>query len=146
MSRVRIVFPDPPMFTHELDVRVSDLNYGNHLGHDSLVSLLHEARVRFFLHFDMEERNIDGVGILLVDLAVAYRAQVFHGQVLRIDVTTGDASAHGCDLIYRVTDRDAGKVVALARTGIVFYDYQERRVAEMPTRFRQLLRRADGEP
>jgi acyl-CoA thioester hydrolase len=133
------------MFTHELDVRVSDLNYGNHLGHDSLISLLHEARVRFLLHFGMEERNIDGVGILLVDLAVTYRAQVFHGQVLRVDVTIGEVGARGCDLVYRVTDRDSGGVVALAKTGIVFYDYQEKKVAGIPASFRRLLERADGE-
>ena len=34
-------------FTTTLDVRISDINYGNHLGHDSLISLLHEARMRF---------------------------------------------------------------------------------------------------
>ncbi len=145
MSRVRITFPDPPLFTCDLDVRVSDLNYGNHLGHDSLISLLHEARVRFFLNFEMEERNVDGVGILLVDLAVTYRAQVFHGQILRIDVTIGEPAARGCDLVYRVTDRGTGGVVALAKTGIVFYDYQEQRVADIPERFRALLQRVDGE-
>ncbi len=115
MSRVRIAFPEPPIFSHEVEVRVSDLNYGNHLGHDSLVSLLHEARVRFFRHFGMEERNVDGVGILLADLAVTYRAQVFYGQTLRIDIAIGEAGARSCDLVYRVTDRDAGTLVALAR-------------------------------
>lgn len=139
MSRARITFPEPPLFTHELEVRVADLNYGNHLGHDSLVSLLHEARVRFFLHFGMEERSIDGVGILLVELVVIYRAQVFHGQTLRIDLAIGEAGARGCDLVYRVTDRDSGALVALARTGIVFYDYAERKLAGIPASFRRIL-------
>ena len=139
MSRVRIAFPEPPIFTHEVEVRVSDLNYGNHLGHDSLVSLLHEARVRFFRHFGMEERDIDGVGILLADLAVTYRAQVFYGQTLRIDIAVGEAGARSCDLVYRVTDRDAGGLVALAKTGIVFFDYGANRMADIPPSFRRLL-------
>ena len=139
MSRVRIAFPEPPIFTHEIEVRVSDLNYGNHLGHDSLISLLHEARVRFFRHFGMEERDIDGVGILLADLAVTYRAQVFYGQTLRIDIAIGEAGARSCDLVYRVTDRDAGGLVALAKTGIVFFDYGANRMVDIPPSFRRLL-------
>ncbi len=139
MSRVRITFPEPPVFAHEIEVRVSDLNYGNHLGHDSLVSLLHEARVRFFRHFGMEERDIDGVGILLADLAVAYRAQVFYGQTLRIEIAIGEAGARSCDLVYRVTDRVTDGLVALAKTGIVFFDYEAKRMAQVPARFRRLL-------
>lgn len=139
MPRVRIAFPDPPIFSAEIEVRVSDLNYGNHLGHDSLVSLLHEARVRFFRHFGMEERDMGGVGILLADLAVTYRAQVFYGQTLRIDIAIGEAGARSCDLVYRVTDRDAGEVVALAKTGIVFFDYEAKRMADIPASFRRLL-------
>jgi len=34
---------------------------------------------------------------------------------------------------------------ALAKTGIVFYDYQEQRVTDIPARFRALLQRVDGE-
>ena len=48
MARVKIEFPETTLFTHELSVRITDLNYGNHLAHDSLISLLHEARAPFF--------------------------------------------------------------------------------------------------
>ncbi len=45
------------LFSATLEVRISDINYGNHLGHDSLVSLLHEARVRFLRHLGYTELN-----------------------------------------------------------------------------------------
>jgi acyl-CoA thioesterase FadM len=139
MPRVRIDFPELSLFAHEIPVRVTDLNYGNHLGHDTLVSLLHEARARFFRAHDMQERDVDGVGILLVDLAVRYQAQAFYGQVLRIEIAAGEIGSRGCELLYRVTDRESGRPVATAATGIVFFDYAEQRVAPMPERFRRVL-------
>lgn len=139
MARVRLTFPESVLFTHEIEVRISDLNYGNHLGHDSLVSMLHETRARFFRHFGMEEGDIEGAGILLVDLAVTYRAQVFYGQLLRIEVAAGDVGARGCDLIYRVTDATSGELVSLAKTGIVFYDYGLKKVVATPPSFARVL-------
>ena len=139
MSKVRLSAPDRVLFRHELPVRISDMNYGNHLGHDHLVTLLHEARVRFFRAHEMSEVDIDGCGILLVDLAVSYRAQVFFGQTLYIDVGAGDVSSRGCDLIYRVTDKESGQLVALGKTGIVFFDYARQRVVNMPPRFAELI-------
>lgn len=139
MSRVRIDYPGPTLFVCEIPVRISDLNYGNHLGHDALISILHEARVRFFRNFEMEELDVGGAGILLVDLAVAYKAQVFYGQVLKIEIAIGDVSSRGCDLVYRVTDRDSDTLVALAKTGIVFFDYEKNRVVSMPARFRAVV-------
>lgn len=44
MERVRLSFPaDDVVHRHPLTVRITDMNYGRHLGHDTLVSLLHEA-------------------------------------------------------------------------------------------------------
>jgi len=144
MARVRIEFPEPALFTHDVPVRITDLNYGNHLGHDSLVSILHEVRARFFRHFGMEESDVDGVGILLTDLAVQYKAEVFYGQVLRVEVAVADVAAHGCDIIYRVTDCDSNRLTALAKTGIAFFDYGAKTIAGVPTRFLTAVEATNG--
>lgn len=137
--REKLVYPGPTIFTHELAVRITDLNYGNHLGHDALVSLLHEARARWFRTHDMVEAGDGKVGILLVDLAVSYRAQAFFGQTLRIELAAHPNGARGCVFHYRVTERDAGTLVAVARTGLVFFDYTAQRPARMPERFREAI-------
>ncbi len=138
MQRVQVDYPEGTLHTETVPVRVTDLNYGNHLAHDRLVSLLHEARVGFFRAHGMEEWDIEGLGMLLVDLAVSYRREAFSGQVLLIDVAVGEIGSRGAELFYRVRNRDDGEVVALARTGIVFYDTAARKVAFTPERFRAL--------
>lgn len=139
MASVHIDYPERTLFMHEVPVRITDLNYGNHLGHDALVSILHEVRARFFLNFGMEEGDVEGFGILLADLAVRYKAQAFYGQILCVEVAVGDVASRGCDLLYRVTDRETGDLIALAKTGIVFFDYAENRVVGIPAAFLALV-------
>ena len=139
MARIQIDFPDKIVFSCDAPIRITDLNYGNHLGHDTLVSILHDARARFFAANEMHEGDIDGMGIILVDLAVSYRAQTFFGQTLRIEVAVGDTSSRGCDLVYRVTETKEGALVALAKTGILFFDYESNRVVKMPERFAAVI-------
>lgn len=139
MARIQIDFPGTTLFTCEIPIRITDLNYGNHVGHDTLVSLLHDARVRFFVANGMQEADIDGAGIILVDLAVNYKAQIYFGQTLSIEVAVGDRSSRGCDLVYRVTEISDGALVALAKTGLLFFDYTVNRVVKMPARFAALI-------
>ncbi len=139
MSRVMIDYPQSTLFAHEVPIRISDLNYGNHLGHDTLVSFLHEARVRFFHHHGMAEDNIGGCGIILTDLMVRYHAQAFFGQVLKIELAANELGSRGCDFVYRVTDLETGKLIALARTGILCFDYGRQRVVNVPPRLREVV-------
>ena len=48
MPRVHVELPEKFLFETELTVRASDLNYGNHVGHDTILSLMQEARVQFY--------------------------------------------------------------------------------------------------
>jgi len=43
MPRIHLNFPGRVIFTTNVDVRVTDLNYGKHLGHMELIGLLHQA-------------------------------------------------------------------------------------------------------
>jgi acyl-CoA thioesterase FadM len=119
------------VFVHELEVRVGDLNYGRHLGHDALISLLHQARVRFLASRGASELDTDGLGMVVADLAVRYRAEAFLGDRLRVEIGIGERSAKSCDLHYRVTNLTTERLVAEAKTGVVFVD-REGCVARLP--------------
>ena len=144
MARVRIELEGPAVFTADIQVRVSDLNYGNHLGHDALVSLLHEARTRFFRSFGAHEADTEGCAMVVVDLAVRYRSEALLGQVLRVEIGVGEVGSRGCELLYRVTHSDSGEPMADAKTGIVFVDPRERSVAPIPPTFLAALGVAPG--
>ena len=61
MPRIRLELPDRFHFRTSLTVRVTDLNYGRHLGNDAVLGLLHEARVRFLRSLGYAELDVEGV-------------------------------------------------------------------------------------
>jgi acyl-CoA thioesterase FadM len=140
MARIKMEFPEDPAFSTEIDLRISDINYGGHLGHDSILSLTHEARVRFFRHFGFSELNVDGPGIILSDVAVVYKSESFYGETMTVEVAVCDFVKYGCDLVYRLSEKDTRREVALAKTGIVFMDYAERKVVPIPGKFKKLFK------
>lgn len=139
MARIRIELPPKFLFKTEIPVRITDLNYGAHLGNDSFLSLLHEARVRFLQHHGFTELNIDGCGLIMVDAAIAYRNQVRYGDTLSIEVGLLDPQRSGCDFVYRVTKTGTDEVAAEAKTGVVFFNYQTQKVQRMPEKFATLF-------
>ena len=135
MARVEIKYPEPTLFTHELTVRVTDLNFADHLAHDSVISLLHEARAQFFKANNLSELDVDGAGIIMADLAANYRGEAFFGQTLSVEISLGDFSSKGCDIFYRVSCKDNDTLIAIAKTGIVFMDYSTRKLVDVPKVF-----------
>ena len=142
MSRLQIELPTRFSFATELEVRVSDLNYGNHLGNDAVLSLVHEARRRFLASLGIQEIGADGKGFVVADAAVVYRAQAFYGERLRIEVAAGDFQSRGCLFYFRVTQAVEGRAVAEARTGLVCFDFQAQKTMVMPAETRAQLEAA----
>ncbi|RLA21479.1 MAG: thioesterase [Gammaproteobacteria bacterium] len=135
MARIKIAYPETTLFTHDLSVRVTDLNFADHLAHDSVISLLHEARAQFFVANKMSELDVEGAGIIMADIAVNYRGEAFFGQMLTVEISLGDFSDKGCDIFYRVTCKESDSTVAIAKTGIVFMNYQTRKLVSVPKSF-----------
>jgi|TARA_B110000211_G_scaffold68114_1_gene78643 acyl-CoA thioesterase FadM len=139
VARVKLTLPDTFTFETVLDVRVTEINYGNHVGNDRMVSLLHEARLRFLRSYGFGEFNIAGLGIMVTDLMVEFKSESFVGENLKFEVGVNDFNKYGCDFIYRVSCADEGRLVTLAKTGIVFFDYDERKIARIPKKFTDLV-------
>lgn len=135
MARVSLELPDAFTFSTTLDVRVTEINYGNHVGNDRMVSLLHEARLRFLREYGFGEFNVGGVGIIVTDLVVQFLAESFVGDVLTFHVGVADFNKYGCDFIYKVENEALDKQIAQSKTGIVFFDYDERKVTRVPKVF-----------
>lgn len=140
MSRVKISFPEKAHFSTELAVRIGDINYGNHLGHDRMISMIHEARILFFRSIGYSELDIDGVGTVIADLSVSYSNETFYGDLLRFDIAVQELSRKSCQFYYRIVrvkseDDKNNDLIALAKTSVVFFDYALRSSATIPAGF-----------
>jgi len=46
MARIKIDIPSLQLTEIHIPVRITDINYGNHVGNDAFVSIIHEARMQ----------------------------------------------------------------------------------------------------
>ena len=134
MNTWKLTFPDTALFEFVLHIRVSDLNYGNHLGNDRIVGLLHEARMQFLRTFGYTEMNVEGVGLILRDLSVELKKEMFYGDRLRIEIAVPEWSATGFRMVYRVcrTEETEEVVTALAHTTLICFDYNSEKPVRVP--------------
>ena len=135
MPRVEVELPERFLFRTEIPVRIDDINYGGHLGNDAVLALLQEARLRFLGTHGWSELDVCGVGMIMADAAVVYRSEGKHGMVLAAELAIADLRSRSCDFVYRLTDTATGREIARAKTGMVFFDYQERKVVSVPAPF-----------
>jgi len=139
MARVKIELPEKFIFKTEIAIRVTDLNYGGHLGNDSVLSICHEARLRFLKHLGYSELDVEGSGIIMADAAIQYKGEGFYGDELIIEIGVNDFTKKGCDFVYRLTNKETGKIIALVKTGIVFYDYINKKIMAVPLVFKEKI-------
>jgi len=136
MSRVQIEWEGRADFSARMALRISDINYGQHVGHDALLSILHEARLQMLASKGMSEKDIGGCGLIMVDTAVVFKAEIFYPDTLSVDLAVIDVSRGSFTIQYRVVRESDGREVALAQTGMVCFDYERKRPARMPDLFK----------
>ena len=141
MARVQLELPEKFSFVTELTVRASDLNYGNHVGHDRILTLMQEARIAYYRSLGFKnELNFEGpVGQVIADVAVQYKSESFLADVLIIKIAVSDFSKYGFDMYFLIENKMTGKEIARGKTGIVCFDYDIRKVARIPEGLRQKL-------
>ena len=139
MTRIKLEFPGHPIFITEMLVRITDINYGGHLGNDAVLSLVHEARIRFLNSLGYSEMDIEGKSLIMSDAAVVYKSEGFYGEQLQIEVGVNDFSGVGFDVFYRIIHTKTQKEIALVKTGMVFFDYRVKKPVQVPSVFKEKL-------
>ena len=129
--RVKIKFPvDKPLLQADIAVRIGDINYGGHLGNDAVLSIIHEARMQALATQGFTELATGGHGLIMADVMIAYRGEAFYGDVLNVKIFAAEVTDRTFDLLYRIsTERNGEQIeIAHAKTGMVCFDYQARKV------------------
>lgn len=132
MKRVRIKEPEKYIFEHQIEVRATDLNYGNHLGNDSFLKYAQEARMKFFKTLGYTELDLGGYGTIMTDCEIQFLSQGFYGDVILIKMGLGKHSKFGFDLKYCFVNTRTDKVIAMIMTGILCFSYEEHKVKKIP--------------
>ena len=126
MPRINIELPESFHFSTEIPIYIGHINYGHHLDNAQLISLISEARVRFLKSMGYSEMDVEGVGIIVADVAAQYRSEAFHGETLVAEMGANDFNKYG---------KASGREVARGKHGIMFFDYTARQATSVPPAF-----------
>lgn len=135
MARIVFELPEQFSFETEMQIYISHVNQGGHLDNAQLLTLVSEARVRFFQSLGYREAGVEGLSIVVGDIVAQYKSEGFHGETLRVQMVPSDFNNYGFDLVFCMTERSSGREVARGKVGVVFVDAQSRSVARVPKAF-----------
>src|SRR6185503_2866364 len=135
MARIKIDLPEKFSFTTKIPVRITDINFGGHVGNDTILSLVHETRAQYFNYCGYDELNFAGVGTIMSDVAIEYKNQIYYGDEITASIAVGEITRVAFDLFYKLEKRSPGDKlipVAFAKTWMVCYDYDQKKVVAIP--------------
>jgi acyl-CoA thioesterase FadM len=141
MARIKLTIPGKRIFTATIPVRITDINYGDHVGNDALVSILHETRMQWLASGDFTELDTGGAALIMSDLAVEYKAESFYGDRLLVSLATDDIQKISFDIYYEVSVQRGEKmiIIAKAKTGMVSYNYEMKKTVALPEAFLKFI-------
>jgi acyl-CoA thioester hydrolase len=137
MARIKIELPKDFPFSCQIPVRITDINYGGHAGNDTVLSIIHEARMQFLKNMGYSEMEFAGVGMIMSYVAIEFKNELFYGDVVIASVAVGEISKIGFDLLYKLETlrplNDEKKVlIATAKTGMICYNYEKKKIVSIP--------------
>ncbi|HEV7782712.1 MAG TPA: thioesterase family protein [Chitinophagaceae bacterium] len=141
MARIKIELPSTFPFTCQVPVRITDINYGGHVGNDTVLSIIHEARMQYFRQFGYSEMNFAGTGMIMANVAIEFKSELFYGDTVIASVAAVEFSKIGFEIVYKLEKGTEGsrKTVALAMTGMICYDYEKKKIVGVPEEARGKL-------
>ena len=129
MARVKIEIPEQIIGIFIIPIRIADINYGNHVGNDAFVSIIHEARMQWLQQYGYTELKIEGIGLIMSDLAIEFKNESFYGDIVELKLGAGEISRVGFELYYQLFAKRNNETILLsnAKTGMVCYNYDAKK-------------------
>jgi len=145
MARIKIDLPENFSFTTSIPIRITDVNYGGHVGNDTILSLIHEARLQYLRQLGYSELEFAGVGLIMADAGIEFKNELFYGDIVTVSIGCTDYSKVSFDMYYKlekVLHNDTVKqtiLVAAAKTAMVCYDYTNKKIVAVPEEARRKM-------
>ena len=129
MNRIKVELPEKFSFQTTIRIRITDLNYGGHVGNDAFLSLIHEARQQFLQHYDYRELKLGSYAVIMADAAIEFKRELDYGEEVIISVTAANFDKYSFDIFYKMeVTTSAGVVLAgKAKTGMLCFDYKAKK-------------------
>ncbi len=158
-SRSRIEVPADPRdvdgdfaHRHEVEVRLSDTDAMGHVNNARYLTYIEIARVAYYEQVTGNLLPIGAhgaeEGMILAETRMTYRSPAFYGETLTVETRVERMGRTSFGMVHRITAPQsrvaAARLVAVAESILVAYDYQEERPIPVPDEWRAGMKAFEG--
>jgi acyl-CoA thioester hydrolase len=127
------------VFVHTLAPRFNDMDIYHHVNNVVYLTYLEEARIAFMTAIGLRGLYTRQRSTVVAHASVDYKLPAVFGDTLDIEVQTGEIRNSSYELLYRVTRRRDGALIAAGKTVQVCFNFELNAPTRLPEEWRVLL-------
>ena len=127
----------------EVPVRFSDTDALGHVNNAVYLSYLESARVSYLREL-LGAKKIEELGVIIARIEIDYKSPAFHHETMLVGCRVEEIGGSSIRMGYRVEDKASGRLVALAKSVMVAYDYGLGRPVRVREEWREKMEAFDG--
>jgi acyl-CoA thioester hydrolase len=133
----------PYPYTVEIEVAFRDLDAMGHVNNAVYLTYMETARIKFLIAL-LELKDLHDLPVIMAEASCSYKSPAFFGERLAVGVGISRFGTKSFDMAYRIAAGD-GRLVAVARTVQVMYDYAAAQTIAVPEHFKEKVRAFQGD-
>jgi acyl-CoA thioester hydrolase len=134
---------NPYPYTINVEVSFRDLDAMGHVNNAVYLSYLETARIKYLLEL-LAVTSLHELPVIMAEATCTFKAPAFFGEQLTVGVGVSRFGSKSFDMTYRI-DAGDGRLIALAKTVQVMYDYAGARTIVVPDSFKARVRAFQGD-
>jgi acyl-CoA thioester hydrolase len=108
--------------TTDVAVRFSDTDALGHVNNANYLSFLESARIDY-LRRVLGRLKVEDIGVIIARVEIDYKSPAYHHETLVVGCRVSEIGGASITMDYRIEDKATGRLVALAKSVMVAYDY-----------------------
>jgi acyl-CoA thioester hydrolase len=137
---------------HEVEVRLADTDAMGHVNNARYLTYVEIARVAYYERVTGKALPI-GVhgaeeGMILAEIRMTYRSPAFYGETVTVETRVERIGRSSFGMAHRISAPESrygpARLIAVAESVLVAYDYQEERPIPVPDEWRSAMEAFEG--
>ena len=126
-----------------IEVSFRDLDAMGHVNNAVYLSYMETARIKFLVDL-LAVTSLHDLPVIMAEATCTFKSPAFFGEQLTVGVGISRFGSKSFDMTYRI-DAGDGRLIALAKTVQVMYDYAAARTIVVPEAFKAKVLALQGE-
>ncbi|HCU24841.1 MAG TPA: hypothetical protein DF383_07475 [Deltaproteobacteria bacterium] len=132
----------------QIQVRFADCDMLGHVNNAKFITFLEQGRVAYFRQFPELDFTLshpqDCPGIILASISCDFHSPAYVGEILTVSLGVTEIKRSSFVIAYEIHEEKSGRLVASAKSAVVYFDYAKKKSVEIPDTLRSRFEEIEG--